>query len=144
MIVGLSDIVTAKMILGVCGSVPGGWRAYALSRATHGRGRAISDALIGVVFAASLAEMMTPDKYPSSALLVGLLAGLVGGKALDALFELVPEVVRTLALGWANKVTGGAGAERMRRTTGWGDLSPRDPLPRPTNRFTRPEADDER
>lgn len=141
----LGEIVTIKTALGIIGSVPGGLRAYTLSRATHSRGRAISDMLIGTVFAASLAEMMTPDKYPSSALLVGLLAGLVGGKALDALSELVPEVVRTLALGWANKVTGGSGADRVRRSTGWGDLSPRDPPPpRPTNRFTRPEADDER
>lgn len=131
MIGGLSDIVTAKMVLGICGSVPGGWRAYALSRATHGRGRAISDALIGVVFAASLAEMMTPAAYPSAALMVGLLAGLVGGKALDALFELVPEVVRTLALGWANKVAGSGAEQKMRRSTGWGDLEPRQRVDNP-------------
>lgn len=125
MLDALAEAVTIKTLLGMAGAIPGGLRAYALARAQHTRTRAISDALIGMVFAASVAEMMTPEKYPSTALLVGMLAGLTGGRALDALFELVPEVVRTVAIGWARKASGEQGELKVRQTTGWGDLTPR-------------------
>ena len=118
----LSDVLTVKTLLGLIGSIPGGARAYVLARVTHSRARALSDAGIGAVFAASVAEMLTPAAYPAAALLVGLLAGLVGGRALDALFELVPEVARTLALGWARRLVGESAEQRLRRASGWGEL----------------------
>ena len=121
-----SDVLTVKTLLGIIGSIPGGLRAYVLARAQHSRARALSDVFIGCVFAASVAEILTPDAYPSSALMVGLFAGLAGGRALDALFELVPEVVRTLALGWARRLVGERGERGLRGASGWGDVeSPR-------------------
>lgn len=126
----LADVLTVKTLLGLIGSIPGGLRAYVLSRASHSRARAFSDLLIGAVFAASVAEMLTPNQYPAAALMVGLFAGLAGGRALDALFELVPEVVRTLALGWAKKIVGEAGQEKLKRASGWGDLNPDDKEPK--------------
>ena len=117
-----SDVLTVKTLLGIIGSIPGGLRAYVLARAQHSRARALSDVFIGCVFAASVAEILTPDAYPSSALMVGLFAGLAGGRALDALFELVPEVVRTLALGWARRLVGERGERGLRGASGWGDL----------------------
>ena len=121
----LTNALTAKTVLGLLGAIPGGLRAYVLARAKHSRARALSDVLIGLVFAASVAEILTPDAYPSTALMVGLFAGLAGGRALDALFELVPEVMRTLALGWARKVVGESGEQRLRDVSGWGELGPR-------------------
>lgn len=118
----ISDVLTIHALLGLIGAVPGGLRAYVLARANASRARAISDVLIGLVFAASVAEMLTPHKYPAASLLIGMFAGLTGGRTLDALFELVPEVVRVLALGWARKVVGESGERRFRRSTGWGDL----------------------
>ncbi len=120
----LADVLTVKTLLGLIGSIPGGLRAYVLARANHSRARALSDLLIGAVFAASVAEMLTPNQYPAAALMVGLFAGLAGGRALDALFELIPEVVRTLALGWARKMVGESGEHRLRRASGWGSVEP--------------------
>lgn len=117
-----SDVLTVKTLLGIIGSIPGGLRAYVLARAQHSRTRALSDVFIGCVFAASVAEILTPDAYPSSALMVGLFAGLAGGRALDAVFELVPEVMRTLALGWARRLVGERGERGLRGASGWGDL----------------------
>lgn len=117
-----TDILTAKALLGLIGSVPGGLRAYVLARATHSRARAISDVLIGMVFAASVAEMLTPREYPAAALLIGMFAGLAGGRALDAFFELIPEVVRTIALGWARKAAGESGEQKLRQASGWVEL----------------------
>ena len=123
----LFDVLTVKTLLGLIGAIPGGARAYVLSRAGgHGHARALSDVGIGMIFAASVAEIFTPDAYPASALLVGLLAGLVGGKSLDVLFELVPEVARTIALGWARRLVGERGERGLRGASGWGDVeSPR-------------------
>ena len=118
-----TGVLTVKTVLGLLGAIPGGLRAYVLARAKHSRARAMSDVAIGCVFAASVSEIMTPDAYPSTALLVGLFAGLAGGRALDALFELVPEVVRTLALGWARKMVGEQGEQKLREASGWGDLA---------------------
>lgn len=117
-----SDVLTVKTLLGIIGSIPGGLRAYVLARAQHSRTRALSDVFIGCVFAASVAEILTPDAYLSSALMVGLFAGLAGGRALDAVFELVPEVMRTLALGWARRLVGERGERGLRGASGWGDL----------------------
>lgn len=130
MLQAFAEVLTIRTLLGVVGAVPGALRAAALSR-SRGMGwtRATSDALIGVVLAASVAELMTPPSQPSAALLVGLLAGLLGGRALDSLFEMVPEVVRVLALGWASKYGGGG---TLRRQSGWGDLP----------RFTRPDEEE--
>ena len=123
----LTDVLTVKTLLGVIGSIPGGARAYVLARVSHSRARALSDVGIGAIFAASVAEMLTPDQHPAAALLVGLFAGLAGGRALDAAFELVPEVIRTLALGWARRLTGESGERSFRRASGWGGLDPYDP-----------------
>ena len=121
-----SEVLTVKTLLGIIGSIPGGLRAYVLARAQHSRARALSDVFIGCVFAASVSEILTPDAYPSSALMVGLFAGLAGGRALDALFELVPEVARTIALGWARRLVGERGERGLRGASGWGDVeSPR-------------------
>ena len=121
----LFDVLTVKTLLGLIGAIPGGARAYVLARAGgDGHARALSDVFIGCVFAASVAEILTPDAYPSSALMVGLLAGLVGGKSLDVLFELVPEVARTIALGWARRLVGERGERGLRGASGWGDVEP--------------------
>lgn len=130
MIDSLSDVLTVKTLLGLIGSFPGGLRAYVLSRANHSRARALSDMMIGAVFAASVAEMLTPNEYPAAALMVGLFAGLAGGRTLDALFELVPEVVRTIALGWARKIVGEGAENKLKQVSGWGPLEPTPPSKR--------------
>ena len=136
----LYAVLTVKTLLGLIGALPGGARAYVLSRAAgHSHARALSDVGIGMVFAAAVAEMLTPDAYQASALLVGLLAGLVGGKSLDVLFELVPEVARTLALGWARKLVGERGERSLREASGWGDAEY--PPRRRSDRTDEPEQE---
>lgn len=137
------QFMASPLLLSMAGAVVGGMRAGLMSLRTHGKARALSDGLIGVVFAVSMAEWLTPPSYPKLAALIGLLAGTTGARALDATSELVPSVVREfwreLVLGLARKITGSSAGAR--RQPGWGDLPPP-----PTGRFTRDdeERDDER
>ena len=148
----LDTLLASPLPLACLGALPGCLRAYARARKTSGRARAASDALIGLVFAASLADWLTPTGYPKLALLIGLLAGMTGARALDAFFELAPELLRELAMGWIRKQFGQGGANRVGRTTGLGELDcpptrhlpgaeappAVDPVP-PGSRFTRPK-----
>lgn len=127
------QFLQSPVLLAIAGAVAGGLRAGVMSWRKNGKLRAFSDALIGIVFAVGMADWLTPPAYPKAAALIGLLAGTTGARALDAFFELAPEFVRELALGWARRITGSSGVDRVRRNTGWGDL--------PAGRFTR---DDDR
>ena len=148
----LDTLLASPLLLACLGALPGCLRAYARASKTSGRARAASDALIGIVFAASLADWLTPTGYPKLAMLIGLLAGMTGARALDAFFELAPELLRELAMGWIRKQFGQGGANRVGRTTGWGELDypPTRHLPgaeappavdpvAPGSRFTRPK-----
>lgn len=99
----------SPVLLAIAGAVAGGLRAGVMSWRKNGKLRAFSDGLIGMVFAVGMADWLTPPAYPEAAALIGLLAGTTGARALDAFFELAPELVRELALGWARKITGGGG-----------------------------------
>ena len=125
------QFMASPLLLSMAGAVVGGMRAGLMSLRTHGKARALSDGLIGVVFAVSMADWLTPPSYPKLAALIGLLAGTTGARALDAFFELAPEFVRELALGWARKITGSSGADRLRRNSGWGELPRRGPVDDP-------------
>lgn len=125
------QFMASPLLLSMAGAVVGGMRAGLMSLRAHGRARALSDGLIGVVFAVSMADWLTPPAYPKAAALIGLLAGTIGARALDAFFELAPELVRELALGWARKITGSRGVDSVRRNTGWGDLTRRGPVDDP-------------
>ena len=125
----LDQFLASPTMLSIAGAVAGGMRAGILSLKTHGKWRALSDGLIGIVFAVAMADWLTPPAYPRLAALIGLLAGTTGARALDAASELMPEFLRELALGWARKVTGSSGG--LRRQTGWGDLPPRGPVDNP-------------
>ena len=125
----LDQALASPQLLALAGAVVGGMRAGIMSLRTHGRWRALSDGLIGIVFAVAMADWLTPPAYPSLAALIGLLAGTTGARALDAASELMPEFLRELALGWARKVTGSSAG--MRRQTGWGDFPPRGPVDNP-------------
>lgn len=129
----LDQFLQSPVLLAIAGAVAGGLRAGVMSWRKNGKLRAFSDGLIGMVFAVGMADWLTPPAYPKAAALIGLLAGTTGARALDAFFELAPELVRELALGWARKITGSRGVDSVRRNTGWGDL--------PAGRFTR---DDDR
>lgn len=100
----MPDLITAPMLLAVIGAIPTAIRGWA--RSGRGLWSGLSDALIGVVLAASIADWLTPPDKPAVALLIGLVAGMAGAPAIDAVRELVPQVVRELALGWARRIVG--------------------------------------
>ena len=135
----LDTLLASPLLLACLGALPGCLRAYAHARKTSGRARAASDALIGLVFAASLADWLTPTGYPKLALLIGLLAGMTGARALDAFFELAPELLRELAMGWIRKQFGQGGANRVGRTTGLGELDQSPPQPTRRPQLTNPD-----
>ena len=127
----LDDFMASPVLMALAGAIVGGMRAGVMSWRAHGGWRAFVDGLIGVVFALSMADWLTPPHYPKLAGVIGLLAGTTGARALDAAFELVPEFLRELLIGWARKATGSGGVDKIKRNTGWGDL--------PSGRFTRDE-----
>ena len=130
------QFMASPMLLSLAGAVVGGMRAGVMSWTKNGFWRALTDSLIGVVFALSMADWLTPPSYPKLAALIGLLAGTTGARALDAVFELVPEFMRELLIGWARKVTSSGGVDKIKRNTGWGDV--------PAGRFTRDEDRNDR
>lgn len=132
----LDQFLQSTVQLAIAGALVGGLRAGVMSWRKNGKARAVSDALIGVVFAVGMADWLTPPSYPKLAALIGLLAGTTGARALDAASELVPEFVRELLIGWARKATGSGGVDKIKRNTGWGDL--------PSGRFTRDEDRNDR
>lgn len=132
----LDQFLQSPVLLAIAGAVAGGLRAGVMSWRKNGKLRAFSDGLIGMVFAVGMADWLTPPAYPKAAALIGLLAGTTGARALDAAFELVPEFLRELLIGWARKATGSGGVDKIKRNTGWGDL--------PSGRFTRDEDRNDR
>lgn len=97
------------VVLALIGAAPGALRGLANSKKL-GILRCLSDVLIGLICAASVADWLTPEGKPMAAMLIGMVAGMIGARALDAMYALAPEFVRRLALGWADKVTGSQGA----------------------------------
>ena len=132
----LDDFMASPVLMALAGAIVGGMRAGVMSWRAHGGWRAFVDGLIGVVFALSMADWLTPPHYPKLAGVIGLLAGTTGARALDAAFELVPEFLRELLIGWARKATGSGGVDKIKRNTGWGDL--------PSGRFTRDDEKNDR
>ena len=132
----LDAFMASPVLMALAGAIVGGMRAGVMSWRAHGGWRAFVDGLIGVVFAMSMAEWLTPPHYPKLAGVIGLLAGTTGARALDAAFELVPEFLRELLIGWARKATGSGGVDKIKRNTGLGDL--------PSGRFTRDEDRNDR
>lgn len=132
----LDAFMASPVLMALAGAIVGGMRAGVMSWRAHGGWRAFVDGLIGVVFALSMADWLTPPHYPKLAGVIGLLAGTTGARALDAAFELVPEFLRELLIGWARKATGSGGVDKIKRNTGLGDL--------PSGRFTRDEDRNDR
>lgn len=97
------------IVLALIGATPGALRGLSHTKKL-GILRALSDVLIGLICAASIADWLTPSGKPMAALLIGMVAGMIGARSLDALYALAPEFMRELALGWARKLTGSQGS----------------------------------
>lgn len=100
----MSDLITAPVLLAMLGAIPTAIRSWA--RGKRGLWAGLSDALIGVALAASVADWVTPHDKPAVALLVGMVSGMAGAPAIDAVRELVPQFVRELLMGWARRLVG--------------------------------------
>ena len=97
----MQTFLSFPVMLAVAGAIPTAIRGLVKRKRDLPGG--LSDALIGIVLAASVADWLTPEDSPAVALLVGLVAGMVGAPAIDAAHELTPRFVRELVLGWARK-----------------------------------------
>lgn len=98
------DWLKNPIVLALIGATPGALRGLSHVKKL-GVLRALSDVLIGLISAASAADWFTPQDRPMAALLIGMVAGMIGARSLDALYALAPTFMRELALGWARKVT---------------------------------------
>lgn len=135
----IPDWINEPLPMSLIGALAGALRAWARTHGEQGHAKASADALIGIVFAIALADWLTPLGYPKTALLIGAFAAMTGARALDAVFELVPELVREAATGWLRKRFG-ASYDDWRRDK-W--YPPRLPPGRQTGKFTRPDQDEE-
>lgn len=95
----MDTLLSLPMLLAVLGAVPSSIRGWLRRKRDWAGG--LSDALIGIVLAASIADWLTPPDKPAVALLVGLVAGMMGAPAIDAAHEMTPAFVRRLFLNWA-------------------------------------------
>lgn len=95
----MDAFLSLPVLLAVVGAIPGAIRGWTRRERDFLGG--LADALIGVVLAASIADWLTPQDKPAVALLVGLVAGMVGAPAIDAVHEITPRFVQKAALGWA-------------------------------------------
>lgn len=102
----IPDWINEPLPMSLIGALAGALRAWARTHGEQGHAKASADALIGIVFAIALADWLTPLGYPKTALLIGAFAAMTGARALDAFFELAPELLRELALGWISKTFG--------------------------------------
>lgn len=114
----LLTVFTPVVILAMAGAIIGGLRAFFYAREDRHRGKATANILVGMALASAAAESFVSPTTPLMALLVGLMAGAVGGHAIDTVVGIIPEFVRTLLIGWARKQTG--------YTSHWGDLHRRE------------------
>ena len=80
----IDTLLASPLLLACLGALPGCLRAYARASKTNGRARAASDALIGLVFAASIAEWLTPTGYPKLAMANSPWAGSASNSAAAA------------------------------------------------------------
>lgn len=113
------------IFLALIGATPGALRGLAAS-GKLGVLRALSDVLIGLISAASVADWLTPEGKPMTALLIGMVAGMVGARMLDALYAIAPEFVREYAMSLARRKGGGGDG-------GYGGYEPYVPLERGEN-----------
>ena len=96
------------VVLALIGATPGALRGLAASK-NLGVLRCLSDVLIGLISAASVADWLTPDGKPMAAMLIGMVAGMIGARSLDALYAIAPDFVREYAMSFARRKGGGYG-----------------------------------
>ena len=101
----LNDPVVLSVVGGVLGVTRG-----LIAGQRKGWLNSISGAAIGVASAAAIADWLTPANYAFVALLVGMVAGATGARALDAIHDLAPELVQKLGRGAVDKVLDMIGA----------------------------------
>lgn len=102
------ELFKTPIALALIAAIPGAIHGYVDGSKTS-RWRGLSDAITALIFAVAVTELFTPKDKPIVALLIGLIAGRTGAYALDAIHELVPDLVQTLAMGWAKRIVGSQG-----------------------------------
>ena len=112
------SFLTPIIILALVGGAVGSLRAYTHAKQKDTFGKAIVNMLVGLIAAAWVADRFVPPGTPFTALLVGLMAGALGARVMDALDALVPMAVRSLLLGWLHKAGGINPADEAQQSGG--------------------------
>lgn len=102
----MNELFSAQIILAMVGGAIGSARNFARNGATQRLDEGIVNVLVGTVFAAAAGERFAAQAHPVIAMVIGLCAGAVGGYALDALQALIPAVVKSIVMGWAERIGG--------------------------------------
>ncbi|WP_323016500.1 hypothetical protein [Castellaniella sp.] len=98
----LTPQVIAALLGGAVGSVRNFTRKGEKPRLTEG----LMNLLVGEIFAAAAGVYFTGNAHVAMAAVVGLGAGAVGSYALDALQASIPEGVKLVVTGWAERMGG--------------------------------------
>lgn len=100
------SFLTPVVLLAMAGGFIGSLRAYTHAKDKATTAQALVNVLVGMLLAAVLGERFAPQQAPLTALFIGLMAGALGARVIDALDALVPTAVRALMLGWLQKAGG--------------------------------------
>ena len=102
----MTEVFTPQMICALIGGAIGSVRNFTREGAKPKFSECVTNFLVGEICASAAAAYFASDAHIALAAVVGLGAGAVGGYALDALQTTLPEGVRSLVLGWSERLGG--------------------------------------
>lgn len=102
----MNDVLTPQVICALIGGAIGSARNFTRQGAKPSVIEGIMNVLVGEIFAAGAAVYFASDAHIALAAVVGLGAGAVGGYALDALQVSLPAGVKSVVMGWAERIGG--------------------------------------
>lgn len=101
------EYITAQIIAGAIGGLLGAARNLKKDNVNDTIFQKIISVLIGTVFGIAAAEYFAGDLHPVISLIIGMLAGGVGGVALDVFQSTFPSLASSILEGWATKIGAG-------------------------------------
>ena len=102
----MTEALTPQIIAALVGGAVGSVRNFTREGDKPKFLEGVTNIFIGEICAAAAGSYFADDAHIAIAAVVGLSAGAVGGYALDALQSTLPEGVRSIVLGWAERMGG--------------------------------------
>ena len=102
----MTEALTPQIICARVGGLVGSARNFTREGEKPRLLEGLTNIFVGEICASAAAVYFASDAHIAMAAVVGLGAGAVGGYALDALQTTLPEGVRSVVLGWSERIGG--------------------------------------